>query len=516
VANTLWAYAKMGRKPGAGLMRVLHVRTEAMAGTFNAQNVANTLWAYARMGQDPGAGLMRVLEGRAEAVAGTFNAQNVTNTLWAYASMGREGMIGGWEPGAGLMRVLEGQAEAIADTFDGQDVANTLWAYAVFGRKPGAKLMRVLEGRAEATAGTFNAQNVANTLWAACVFATFRGVEEESRWMQTLSQRLVSIGETGCFNSCELCQLHQFFLWFSLEPRLGVEAINDMRSLKAACRSAFECREYVPSATQQQVSETLRILGLSVEDEARCPKSGYSIDMLVHDSALEIGGERSRWGGPWAVEFDGPSHFLPSGAPIGATLLKRRHLQLLGYALVSVPYWEWDRCNGEREREQYLRDKLESSEPLKNCVSFGGPKQEPQGSDTAYLSGVISRFKQETGGSGARSEEMAVGWGTLSSAYLLGRERGAQNGECADVFPRETPAREGQGRAGAESGEEEHRKLREQARKSKAGKDVWEVRESKTKMRSYWFNRKTGESRWEHPLSHERVGAKRKLEEGCG
>ena len=430
-------------------------------------------------------------------------------TLWAYATMGRE-------PGAGLMRVLEGQAEAIADTFDGQDVANTLWAYAVFGRKPGAKLSRVLEGQAEALAGTFNAQNVANTLWAACVFATFRPVEEESRWMQTLSQRLLSIGETGCFNSCELCQLHQFFLWFSLEPRLGVEAINDMRSLKAACRSAFECREYVPSATQQQVSETLRILGLSVEDEARCPKSGYSIDMLVHDSALEIGGERSRWGGPWAVEFDGPSHFLPSGAPIGATLLKRRHLQLLGYALVSVPYWEWDRCNGEREREQYLRDKLESSEPLKNCVSFGGPKQEPQGSDTAYLSGVISRFKQETGGSGARSEEMAVGWGTLSSAYLLGRERGAQNGECADVFPRETPAREGQGRAGAESGEEEHRKLREQARKSKAGKDVWEVRESKTKMRSYWFNRKTGESRWEHPLSHERVGAKRKLEEGCG
>jgi hypothetical protein len=215
------------------------------------------------------------------------------------------------------------------------------------------------------------------------------------------------------------------------------------------------------------VSETLRILGLSVEDEARCPKSGYSIDMLVHDSAPEIGGERSSGGGSWAVEFDGPSHFLASGAPVGATLLKRRHLQLLGYALVSVPYWEWDRCNGAREREQYLRDKLESSEPLKNCVSFGGPKQEPQGSDK-------------------------------------------------DVFPRETPAREGQGRAGAESGEEEHRKLREKACKSKAGEDVWEVRESKKRKWSYWFNRQTGESRWKDPLSHERVGARRVLEEGCG
>jgi hypothetical protein len=63
------------------------------------------------------------LEGRAEALAGTFNAQNVANTLWAYATMGRE-------PGAGVMRGLEGRAEALADTFKAQDVANTLWAYA--------------------------------------------------------------------------------------------------------------------------------------------------------------------------------------------------------------------------------------------------------------------------------------------------------------------------------------------------------------------------------------------------
>ncbi len=50
-----------------------------MAGTFKAQGVANTLWAYATMGREPGAGLMRELEGRAEALAGTFNAQGVAN-----------------------------------------------------------------------------------------------------------------------------------------------------------------------------------------------------------------------------------------------------------------------------------------------------------------------------------------------------------------------------------------------------------------------------------------------------
>jgi hypothetical protein len=58
------------------------------------------------------------------------------------------------------------------------------------------------------------------------------------------------------------------------------------------------------------------------------------------------------------VEFDGPSHFLASGAPTGVNLLKRRYLQLLGHTFVSLPFWEWIRCKGACEREQYLRGKL--------------------------------------------------------------------------------------------------------------------------------------------------------------
>jgi len=104
-------------------------------------------------------------------------------------------------------------------------------------------------------------------------------------------------------------------------------------------------------------------MGLSVEDAARCPTSGYSIDMLVDDAQ----------GRAWAVEFDGPSHFLeiPSGSPrpTGATVLKRRLLQLLGHALVSVPYGEWDSCKGAAEREQYLRGKLEALGRSHLCTS---------------------------------------------------------------------------------------------------------------------------------------------------
>jgi hypothetical protein len=286
--------------------------------------------------------------------------------------------------------------------------------------------MRELEGSAVLLSGTLNAQGVANTLWAWCVFSILGASAEGFHWVHTVAHRLGTLEREStrthkCFTARELRQLHQFFVWCTLEgqqcasskPR--VEALIDVRSLKDACRLAFEGTPTAPSVTQQQVSETLRRMGLWVEDEVRCPKSGYSIDMIAvaYGSTPVMGGEsismcerlppgwiehwskthnrpyhvnkatgKQSWDfesiltmpsvsptatalasagggrGLWAVEFDGPGHFLASGAPTGATLLKRRHLILLGYALVSLPYWEWDRCKGEGDREQYLRSKL--------------------------------------------------------------------------------------------------------------------------------------------------------------
>jgi hypothetical protein len=51
-----------------------------------------------------------------------------------------------------------------------------------------------------------------------------------------------------------------------------MEAVNDMWALKETCLEAFVCAKAAPSGTQQQVSETLRHMGMSVEDEVRCPK----------------------------------------------------------------------------------------------------------------------------------------------------------------------------------------------------------------------------------------------------
>ncbi len=63
----------------------------------------------------------------------------------------------------------------------------------------------------------------------------------------------------------------------------------------------------------------------------------------------------------WAVEFDGPSHFLTCRLPVGGTLMKRQHLELLGYTVVRLPFWAWDRLTEGDERKEYLRGKLHAS-----------------------------------------------------------------------------------------------------------------------------------------------------------
>ena len=62
-----------GAEPGAGVMRGLGAGGHVQRAGCGKHAVGFC---------DDGAGLMRGLEGRAEALAGTFKSQGVANTLW--------------------------------------------------------------------------------------------------------------------------------------------------------------------------------------------------------------------------------------------------------------------------------------------------------------------------------------------------------------------------------------------------------------------------------------------------
>ena len=92
-------------------------------------------------------------------------------------------------------------------------------------------------------------------------------------------------------------------------------------------------------------------------------EGGEDVGAQVHiEGGHGGGGGRENEPAGWLVEVDGPSHFLlePSHRPRGSTLLKRRHLQALGFVLVSIPYWEWaaEARHGLGACQAYLATKL--------------------------------------------------------------------------------------------------------------------------------------------------------------
>jgi hypothetical protein len=180
------------------------------------------------------------------------------------------------------------------------------------------------------------------------------------RFFRALSSKL-SVLALFCFEEQELRQMHQFLVACDVEEGVRARMPDCFVALKERlgpkCQACFVANPTQASVSQEEVSAILRGIGLSVEDEFRCPKSGYSIDMRVQDRGLERSSSCG-CGAGWAVEFDGPSHFFGCKAATGATLIKRRHLELLGYRLVIVPFWEWDRLAGSDERKKYLRAKL--------------------------------------------------------------------------------------------------------------------------------------------------------------
>jgi hypothetical protein len=365
VANTLWAYATMERSPDERVLKMLERRVaEVVEQEYSAQHVANTLWAYAKIGRLPGEEVMMLLEGRVEELVTDFNEQEVANAIWAYAKIGRS-------PRHRVMSLLKARVGESIATAKSQELSSMLWAFATLGRhRPeSAQHVHAMAKRVEdlAGAGYFTAQEVATTLWSACVLSSDeQGPCVLAPVATALATRCCALNDS--LDEIGLRQLHQVLvscrLDDSLRSRMPSEFLDVAESLAPACREAFLKPATRASPAQLRLQDALCGMGLAVEAEARCPESGYSIDVLARGTAEFVASPSSNH--TWAVEFDGPSHFLACGAPKGATLIKQHHLRKLGYTLVSIPHWEWreaeERGLGDQGQsdglQDYLRTKL--------------------------------------------------------------------------------------------------------------------------------------------------------------
>ena len=110
------------------------------------------------------------------------------------------------------------------------------------------------------------------------------------------------------------------------------------------------------SKSQKEVSSILHELEFDHDEELSpwndgevlSPPGMLAIDMACRKKMV-------------AIEFDGPSHFLRevgSGKALelenGSTKAKRRFLERLGWKVVNIPYFDWDKAKGKEEKKELL------------------------------------------------------------------------------------------------------------------------------------------------------------------
>jgi hypothetical protein len=318
-SNTAWAFATAGRAAPDLFDAITAGALCRGLGGFEKQHLSNTAWAFAKAGH-AAPDLFDAIS--AEALhrgLGGFNDQNLSNTAWAFATAGHAApYLFDAISAEALRRGLGG--------FNAQDLSITAWAFATAGH-PAPYLFDAISAEAlRQGLGGFKEQELSNTAWAFAVFDPPSADELFSP--ASFSSRLASLERPFSFET--LRQLHQWSLWRE-ERGLRWPGLPD--SLQQACRNAFVETEGRPSQLQRDVVRQIRSRGANVKEEHRCQASGYSIDALVTFND----GER------FAVEVDGPSHFLRhSQQPTGATLLKHRQLRYFGWRLEIVLYREWE------------------------------------------------------------------------------------------------------------------------------------------------------------------------------
>ncbi|KAJ1487132.1 hypothetical protein T484DRAFT_1787468 [Baffinella frigidus] len=358
--NLLWALAKMGERADLWLLEAMQRRATATAGEFVPQDVANLLWALATMRERADRGLLMAMVVRATARAENFKPQEVSNLLWSLAAMGEKA-------DRGLLDAMQTRATSTVERFKPQEVANLLWALATMGEKVDPGLLEAMQRRATSIAGGFKPQEVTNMLWALAVMGG--GLDGSlAVLVDCLAPRILELRDQ--FTQAENSQLHQWLLSCELGLASGASLPEGVARVKLEigeeCLQAFSGQATHESRLQRDVATALkRCAGLEVEieEEFHDARSGYSIDVLVRrrSAAGSTGGAKAleEPAAGWAVEVDGPSHFLVDGrTPNGSTILKRRQLEQLGYTVVPVPFLEWQALRGEEAQKGYLEDKL--------------------------------------------------------------------------------------------------------------------------------------------------------------
>ncbi|KAJ1638062.1 hypothetical protein T492DRAFT_947671 [Pavlovales sp. CCMP2436] len=271
--------------------------------------------------------------------------------------------------------------ERLAPRLDGRGISSTCRGMALLGFEPAHATMRLLGAEAIPRISSFTPQDLATTAWA---FATLGIKPDQHRvgvcccWRRHAGYAREG-GERARSSDRDYPLLHQFFLSAELELRPPAELLAPI-GLRNACKQVMVDEPTASSKLHLEVSAELTRMGIAHVNELCVPKLGYHVDIAIlsiTDTAEVVApladkvAARAREAVRAAtvtyrglvIEVDGPSHYDAARRLLPATALIRRHLALVGCAVVAVPHWEWRALEDHAEKAAYLAELLCSLPP---------------------------------------------------------------------------------------------------------------------------------------------------------
>jgi hypothetical protein len=350
LSTFLWSFAKLGCSDDITVFeqKALAELAKKSDSEINQPTIlANLLWSFGKLGRTLPPDVTDRINRRALALKADFKPSDIASFFWGCAKLGITA-----EPEV-LKEFLEQISTKIA-YLKSDDVSNIMWTFAMMGLDSQAELTNKLVKHAVTLVESFGPEDLASMLWS--LAALGQSSPEVPLFMQAVSTLWERMGTD------QKGVLHQVFLSCSHDEKFKAcctAQTNEMISTHAAeCRSCFVDtsateKEDLLVAIEKVVSES----GQSILKAAVDETSGYSILAVIQDSSASKG---------CAVLFEGRRSYiqLSSGVRLscGASQLRKRHLQSIGYRVVSVPFWEWDECAilGSAAQQGYLSNLLRS------------------------------------------------------------------------------------------------------------------------------------------------------------
>ncbi len=361
LANSIYAFGVLGIKPSLEFLGAWQEAAIRSIGSFEPQGLANSIYAFGVLGLKPSAEFLNAWQSAAVAGIRNFNSQNLANSIYAFGVLGIK-------PSAKFLNAWQSAAVDGIRNFNSQDLANSIYAFGVLGIKPSAEFLNAWQSAAVAGIRNFNPQNLANSIYAFGVLGLKPSAEFLNAWQSSAEAGIRNFNSQDLANCIYALMLMQKV--FDVRGFDNDKVMLFVNLLKSKADLSLEekmvlgtalfvyCKEKINSPSshvtksefQTKVYSSVKSLCPNVEEEKYFPEIGVSVDVY-----LEINGKKV------VIQADGPIHYFDGTKEETPRTKFNTYLleKYCGCEVLRIPFYEWDVLKSEKEKQDYLKGKID-------------------------------------------------------------------------------------------------------------------------------------------------------------